>query len=110
MPQPRRRRHGLQPDRRRALEGLASCPQEGCSEAVMRTHGFTTEQMVELTAAQRVAAGKHRLEAGTAGPGRGPAMSGWTSIRPRRPELLNCDQTTARPPVHFGTRNLVGDV
>jgi len=43
---------------------LASCPQEGCSEAVMRVHGFTTEQTVELTAAQRVVAGKHRLEAG----------------------------------------------
>jgi len=98
------------PDRRRTLELLASCPQEGCSEAVMRVHGFTTEQMVELTAAQRVVAGKHRLEAGAAGAGRGPAMSRWTSIRPRWPELLNCDQTTARRPVHFGTRNLVGDV
>ena len=54
----------LRPDRRRALELLASCPQEGCSEAVMRVHGFSTEQMIELTAAQRVVAGKHRLEAG----------------------------------------------
>jgi len=32
----------------------------------MRAHGFTTEQMVELTAAQRVVAGKHRFEARTA--------------------------------------------
>jgi hypothetical protein len=40
------RRHP-KPDRRRALELLASCP-EGCSEAIMLTHGFTTAQMVEL--------------------------------------------------------------
>jgi hypothetical protein len=70
MPLPRRRRHGPQPDRRRALELLASCPQDGCSEAVMRAHGFTTEQTVELTAVQRVVAGKHWLEAGAAGAGR----------------------------------------
>ena len=34
------------PDRRRALELLASCP-EGCTEAILRAHGFTIEQMVE---------------------------------------------------------------
>ena len=105
----RRRHRGPKPDRRRSLELLAASP-DGATEAIMRVHGFTTEQMIELTAAQRVVAGKHRLEAGAAGAGRGPAMSGWTSIRPRWPELLNCDQTTARRPVHFGTRNLVGDV
>jgi len=41
---PLRRRHGLQPDRRRALELLASC----CDgfEAIMLAYGFTIEQIV----------------------------------------------------------------
>src|SRR5262245_36739469 len=42
-----RRRRGPKPDRRRALELLASSP-DGCSEAVMLARGFTVEQMVEL--------------------------------------------------------------
>jgi hypothetical protein len=44
MPHPDRRRHGPQPDRRRALELLASC----CDgfEAIMLAHGFTIEQIV----------------------------------------------------------------
>jgi hypothetical protein len=46
MPHPRRRRHGLKPDRRRALELLASC-RDGCTEALMIAHGFTIAQMVE---------------------------------------------------------------
>jgi hypothetical protein len=56
------------PDRRRALELLASCP-EGCSEAIMLTHGFTTAQMVELVraglasvSAERVVAGRTTVE------------------------------------------------
>jgi hypothetical protein len=56
------------PDRRRALELLASCP-EGCSEAIMLTHGFTTAQMVELVraglasvSAERVIAGRTTVE------------------------------------------------
>jgi hypothetical protein len=39
------------PDRRRALELLTDCPQEGCTEAVMLAHGFTVEQLVELVRA-----------------------------------------------------------
>jgi hypothetical protein len=46
MPPLRRRRHGLQPDRRRALEYRAS--HEGATEAIMLAHGFTVEQLVEL--------------------------------------------------------------
>jgi hypothetical protein len=57
------------PDRRRALKLLAQCPQEGCSEALMRAHGFTAEQLVELVrlglataTADRVAAGGRKFE------------------------------------------------
>jgi len=49
MPQPRRRRHGPQPDRRRALELLAS--RNGATEAIMLAHGFTVEQMADLCVA-----------------------------------------------------------
>jgi hypothetical protein len=56
-----RRRRGPKPDRRRALELLASSP-DGCSEAIMLARGFTVEQMDELvhaglatTNAERVA-------------------------------------------------------
>jgi hypothetical protein len=35
------------PDRRRALELLASC-RDGCTEAIMIAHGFTIPMMVEL--------------------------------------------------------------
>jgi hypothetical protein len=44
MPRHRRR---PKPDRRRALELLASC-RDGCSEAIMLTHGFTVAQMADL--------------------------------------------------------------
>jgi hypothetical protein len=44
-PRPRARRLP-KPDRRRALELLAGCGAEGCTEAIMRTHGFMIEQMV----------------------------------------------------------------
>ena len=57
------------PSRRRALELLASCPQEGCSEAIMLAHGFSVEQMVDLVRAglataetQRIVAGRQRYE------------------------------------------------
>jgi hypothetical protein len=43
---PSRSRHP-KPDRRRALELLASCP-NGCTEAIMLAHGFTTEMLVRL--------------------------------------------------------------
>ena len=38
------------PDRHRALELLASC-RDGATEALMRAHGFTVEQMVGLVRA-----------------------------------------------------------
>jgi hypothetical protein len=44
MPRPR---HRPKPDRRRALELLASC-RDGCTEAMMLAHGFTIDMMVEL--------------------------------------------------------------
>jgi hypothetical protein len=60
------------PDRRRALQLLADCPQEGCTQALLVAHGFTVEQMVELVRAglatatpQRVRAGGHKLEVAT---------------------------------------------
>jgi hypothetical protein len=42
-----RRRRGPKPDRRRALELLASC-RDGCTEAIMLAHGFSIDMMVEL--------------------------------------------------------------
>ena len=63
-----RRRRGPKPDRRRALELLASSP-DGCSEAVMLARGFTVEQMDELhraglatTNAEREAMGARTIE------------------------------------------------
>jgi len=48
MPHPHRRRHrGPKPDRRRALELLAAS-HDGGTEALVRGHGFTVKQMVEL--------------------------------------------------------------
>jgi len=51
MPQPRRRRHGLHPDRRRALELLAAASHDGATEALMIARRFTIAQMVELVRA-----------------------------------------------------------
>lgn len=60
------------PSRRRALELLAGCGPEGCSEALLRAHGFTTEQMVEIVRAglatatpERVVAGSRKMEVAT---------------------------------------------
>lgn len=68
---PSRRYHGPKVDRVRALELLASCP-DGCTEAIMRAHGFTTAQLVELihagfatTTAERVVAGSRKIEVAT---------------------------------------------
>jgi hypothetical protein len=47
MPQPRRRRHGLQPDRVRALELLADA-QDGITEALLAAHGGNVTTMVEI--------------------------------------------------------------
>jgi hypothetical protein len=64
MPQPRRRPHGPKPNRRRALELLASC-RDGCTEAMMLAHGFTIPQMVELVRAGLATATAERLVAGS---------------------------------------------
>ena len=42
-----RRRRGPKPERRRALELLAASP-DGCSEAIILAHGFTTDFLVDL--------------------------------------------------------------
>jgi hypothetical protein len=52
------------PDRRHALELLADCPQEGCTEAVMLAHGFTVGQMVELVREGLATATPQRIRAG----------------------------------------------
>jgi hypothetical protein len=66
MPRPLRRRPN--PDRRRALELLASC-RDGCTEAMMLAHGFTIAQVVELVHAgvatattECVVAGSRKIE------------------------------------------------
>jgi len=71
-PSPRRRSRQPKPDRRRALELLGSAGVEGCSEAVLRAHGFTVEQMVALVSSglatatpQRVRAGRDTVEVAT---------------------------------------------
>jgi hypothetical protein len=57
---PRRR---PKPDRRRALELLASC-RDGCTEAIIIAHGFSVEQMVELVRAGLASATAKRVVAG----------------------------------------------
>jgi hypothetical protein len=44
MPRPLRRRRP-KPDRRRALELLASC-HDGCTKAIKLAHGFSIDMMV----------------------------------------------------------------
>ena len=61
---PTRRRRGPKPDRRRALELLASCP-GGCTEAILVAHGFTVEQMAELVRDGLVTAQTARIAAGS---------------------------------------------
>jgi hypothetical protein len=51
MPRPLRRRP--KPDRRRALELLASC-RNGCTEAIMLAYGFSIDMMVELIRAEPI--------------------------------------------------------
>jgi len=64
----RRPRRGPKPDRRRALELLASSP-DGATEAIMIAHGITVEMMVELVRSglasatpERVVAGKRAMQ------------------------------------------------
>jgi hypothetical protein len=61
MPRPRRR---PKPDRRRALELLASC-RDGCTEAMMLAHGFSIPQLVELVRAGLASATAERVVAGS---------------------------------------------
>jgi hypothetical protein len=57
------RRRGPKPDRRRALELLASS-RNGCTEAIMLAHGFTVELMVDLCIAGLAIATPERMVAG----------------------------------------------
>jgi len=68
MPDTRRTRRRLLPDRRRALELLASC-RDGCPEALLVAHGFTARQLASLvraglatTTAERMMAGKQPMQ------------------------------------------------
>jgi hypothetical protein len=58
-----RRRRGPKPDRRRALELIASCP-DGCTETIMLAHGFTVGQLDELIRAGFATAQPDRMRAG----------------------------------------------
>ena len=53
----------VKPDRRRALELLASS-RDGCTEAIMIAHGFTVPQMVELVRTGLATAHTRRAIAG----------------------------------------------
>jgi hypothetical protein len=61
MPRPLRRRP--KPDRRRALELLASC-RDACTDAIKLAHGFTVAQMVERVNAGMATATAERMVAG----------------------------------------------
>ena len=63
MPQRRPRRHGPQPDRRRALELLAGSP-AGCTEVLLFAHGVTVEILVELIRAGLATASTERVDGG----------------------------------------------
>jgi hypothetical protein len=57
------RRRDPKPDRRRALELLASS-RNGCTEAIMLAHGFTVELLVDLCIAELAIAIPERMVAG----------------------------------------------
>ena len=57
-------RHGRQPDRRRALELLVAS-RDGCTEAMLRAHGFSVRQIVDLV--RLAAAHSQRVVAGGGG-------------------------------------------
>jgi hypothetical protein len=52
------------PTRRRALELLAGCGAEGCSEAIMVAHGFSVEEMVDLVREGLATAVPSKVKAG----------------------------------------------
>ena len=56
-------RHGPRPDRRRALELLASCRDDGCTEAIMVAHGFTIDFLADMVRAGIAAAKVERVAA-----------------------------------------------
>jgi hypothetical protein len=58
-----RPRKASKADQRRALELLASC-RDGCTETIMRAHGFTVEQMAELVRSGLATATAQRVHAG----------------------------------------------
>jgi hypothetical protein len=58
------RHRTAKPTRRRALELLADCGHEGCTEAVLLANGFTIETMVELVRAGLATATPQRIRAG----------------------------------------------
>jgi len=53
------------PDRRRALELLAACP-DGCTEAILLAYGFTLELLIELCIAELAIATPQRMVIGGA--------------------------------------------
>jgi hypothetical protein len=63
MPQLRRPRRRPKPDHRHALELLASS-RDGATEAILRAHGFTIPQMIELVRAGLATATVERVVAG----------------------------------------------
>jgi hypothetical protein len=67
MPSPRQptRRRDFKPDRVRALELLAGCGDEGCAEGILRAHGFTISDIVELVQAKLATATAERVVAGS---------------------------------------------
>ena len=62
MPMPRRRI--LKPHQRRAIVLLAGCGAEGCTEAVMLVHGFTTDQFAGLVRIGLIAKTTERVVSG----------------------------------------------
>jgi len=60
---PRRRASKRNAERRRALELLAASP-DGCNEAIILAHGFTTDFLVDLIRAGMVTIWTERVDAG----------------------------------------------
>jgi len=82
------------PNRRRALELLASCP-EGCTEAIMLAHGFSVEMIIDL-----ICAGLARAHAERVVPddrGRARANHGGGALR-----AGGCLKMTGRDYLAFG--------
>jgi hypothetical protein len=59
----RRRRRVPKPDRRSALELLARCSAEGCTEALMLANDFTVDMLVELVRGGLASAETERMVA-----------------------------------------------